>query len=135
MLCLFKPEMLELQRPAILAHGAHGALIEPLGSLRCDLQLNLDLAAELAGEPLDNLLDDHAHLLVHALGIELHRATVKRRLLLRRFRDSSDDIFLLSRTGFALLVLTGRPGRLLDLGCPFDMVRVNSATYSSSTRR
>ena len=71
-LLLLKPKVLELERAAVLADGAHRALLKAVGLLGLDLHHDLHLSADLAGQALDHLGDDERHVLVAALGVDGH---------------------------------------------------------------
>jgi len=70
--------MLKLQRAAVLADGADRALVKPLRPPGADLQRHLNLASNLTGEPLDDLLDDQRRILVHPPRANLNPAIVLR---------------------------------------------------------
>lgn len=53
-LSLFKPIMLELQGAAVLIDGANSALVKALRPPGADLDRDLNLTADLAGQSLDD---------------------------------------------------------------------------------
>src|SRR5690606_16281340 len=99
---LLKAIVVKLQRAAVLTDGADGAFVEAVGQAGADFQGEVNLAAHLTGQALDDLFDDQPDFTVDPLGINLHPAVVAGERFLGRFRLNV-WVFLRRAVPFAIL--------------------------------
>ncbi len=81
-----KPIMLKLERATILTDSADRALIKALRPPGVNLQSDLDLASNLAGEALDDFFDNQAHIFVRPLWVYFNPTIVTREGVFDKFR-------------------------------------------------